>query len=43
MYGLNLINLRCHILTYGANVSTYFYPPGHDNEKIQGVIPGGVF
>ena len=43
MYGLNLINLRCHILTYGANVSTHFYPPGHDNEKIQGVIPGGVF
>ena len=42
-YGLNWINLRCQILTYGANMSTYFLPPGHENEKIQGVIPGGAF
>ena len=32
-YGLNWINLRCQILTYGANVSTYFLPPGHENKK----------
>ena len=43
MYGLNWINLRYQILTYGANVSTYFLPPGHENENIQGVIPGGAF
>ena len=30
-------------VTYGANVSTYFWPPGHENEKIQGVIPGAAF
>ena len=35
-YGLNLINLRCHILTYGANVSTYFYPPATIMKKFKG-------
>ena len=42
-YGLNWINLRCQILTYGANVSTYFLPPGHENEKFRGWFRGELF